>query len=185
MPLIQKCPQALNKKFFTVISLTASATTRSGISFYSLRCALGQTRDTILSASGKVVMKGRIGIFAALSAVFALGIMVRFALPQGIATGSSVAVPSRPLPKGLTAPEIRFEDVGAAAGLTALNVSGAERNKQYIVEAVGFRRCHSRLRQRRTPGHFRREWREDLSWMRRRRTVIFTGTWARCGNLKT
>jgi hypothetical protein len=82
-------------------------------------------------------MKGRIGIFAALSAVFALGIMVRFALPQGMATGSSVAVPSRPLPKGLTAPEIRFEDVGAAAGLTALNVSGAERNKQYIVEAVG------------------------------------------------
>lgn len=62
---------------------------------------------------------------------------MRVALPQGMATGGSVAVPSRPLPKGMKAPEIRFEDLGKAAGLDAVSVSGADSNKQYIVEAVG------------------------------------------------
>jgi hypothetical protein len=76
-------------------------------------------------------------ILAAASGLLVVAVSVRYALPQGMATGSSVAVPSRPLPKGMKAPEIRFEDRGKAAGIDALSVSGAEQNKQYIVEAVG------------------------------------------------
>lgn len=56
---------------------------------------------------------------------------------QGMASGNATAVPTRPLPKGLTAPKIDFEDVAKEAGLTALDVSGAARNKQYIVETIG------------------------------------------------
>jgi enediyne biosynthesis protein E4 len=59
------------------------------------------------------------------------------ALPQGMATGSATAVPVRPLPPGLKAPSIQFEDVAAEAGLTIKNVSGAEKSKQYIVETIG------------------------------------------------
>src|SRR4051794_24537265 len=62
---------------------------------------------------------------------------VRLAWTQGMATGTSVAIPSRPLPPGAKAPVIRFEDVAEGAGLTAVSVSGAERNKQYIPEAIG------------------------------------------------
>ncbi|MFZ1016231.1 MAG: VCBS repeat-containing protein, partial [Terracidiphilus sp.] len=34
-------------------------------------------------------------------------------------------------------PTVHYEDIAAQAGLTAVNVSGAEQNKQYIVETTG------------------------------------------------
>src|SRR5262249_58484230 len=55
---------------------------------------------------------------------------------QGMASGGT-AVPARPLPPGMKAPDIRYEDVAAQAGLKGINVSGAERGKQYIVETTG------------------------------------------------
>src|SRR5438105_13858862 len=53
-----------------------------------------------------------------------------------MATGGT-AVPGRPLARGMKAPVVRYEDVAARAGLTGINVSGAERRKQFIVEATG------------------------------------------------
>jgi enediyne biosynthesis protein E4 len=55
---------------------------------------------------------------------------------QGVATGGK-AVPARPLPPGMKAPEVRYQDVAAQAGLVGVNVSGAQRHKQYIVETTG------------------------------------------------
>jgi len=55
---------------------------------------------------------------------------------QGAATGGT-AVPARPLPPGMKAPVVRYEDVAAQAGLTGVNVSGADNSKQYIVETTG------------------------------------------------
>jgi enediyne biosynthesis protein E4 len=60
----------------------------------------------------------------------------RTAQAQGVATGGT-AVPARPLPPGIKAPVVRYEDVAARAGLVGLNVSGANRGKQYIVETTG------------------------------------------------
>jgi len=56
---------------------------------------------------------------------------------QGMASGNAVAQASRPLPKGMKPPAVDYRDVAATAGLTGVNVSGAERGKQYIVEATG------------------------------------------------
>jgi enediyne biosynthesis protein E4 len=56
---------------------------------------------------------------------------------MGVATGNGVATPAKPLPAGMKAPVVRYEDVAAQAGLTGLNVSGAGKNKQYIVETTG------------------------------------------------
>jgi hypothetical protein len=58
------------------------------------------------------------------------------ATAQGMATGGT-ASPARPLPPGIQAPIVRYEDVAAQAGVTGLNVSGAEHGKQYIVESTG------------------------------------------------
>jgi hypothetical protein len=58
------------------------------------------------------------------------------AYPQGVATGGT-AVPARPLPPGMKAPLVRYEDVATRAGLVGKNVSGAERGKQFIVETTG------------------------------------------------
>jgi len=55
---------------------------------------------------------------------------------QGVATGGT-AVPARPLPPGMKAPVVRYEDIAPQAGLTGVNVSGAEVGKQYIVESTG------------------------------------------------
>src|SRR6266567_7670501 len=55
----------------------------------------------------------------------------------GVATGNGVATPARPLPPGMKPSVVKFEDVAQKAGLTAVNVSGAEKNKQYIVETTG------------------------------------------------
>lgn len=56
---------------------------------------------------------------------------------MGVATGNGVATPAKPLPPGLKPPTVRYEDIASSAGLTAVNVSGAEKNKQYIVETTG------------------------------------------------
>src|SRR5712664_416427 len=74
-------------------------------------------------------------IFACTIAGLALG-TCQAVYAQGMATGGT-AVPARPLPPGMKAPVIRYEDVAARAGLVGVNVSGAERGKQYIVEATG------------------------------------------------
>ena len=55
---------------------------------------------------------------------------------QGAATGGT-AVPARPLPPGMEAPVVNYEDIAVAAGLTGVNVSGSESSKQYIVETTG------------------------------------------------
>ena len=54
-----------------------------------------------------------------------------------MATGNGVATPAKPLPAGIKPPVVRFEDIAAQAGLTAVNVSGAASNKQYIIETTG------------------------------------------------
>ena len=55
---------------------------------------------------------------------------------QGVATGGT-AVPARPLPPGMKAPTVDYEDIAVQAGLTGVEVSGADRGKQYIVESTG------------------------------------------------
>src|SRR5580704_1559365 len=55
----------------------------------------------------------------------------------GVATGNGVATPARPLPPGMKPPIVDYKDIAAKAGLTAINVSGAGKNKQYIVETTG------------------------------------------------
>jgi hypothetical protein len=55
---------------------------------------------------------------------------------QGAATGGT-AVPARPLPPGMKAPVVHYEDIAVVAGLTGVNVSGSETSKQYIVETTG------------------------------------------------
>ncbi len=51
--------------------------------------------------------------------------------------GGRTAMPGRPLPAGVRAPKVRFEDVARAAGLTGRNVSGSETQQTYIVENTG------------------------------------------------
>ena len=59
------------------------------------------------------------------------------AFAQGIATGDAVARSARPLPEGTVLPAVNYRDLAQEAGLEGINVSGAERNKQYIVETTG------------------------------------------------
>jgi hypothetical protein len=56
---------------------------------------------------------------------------------MGVSTGNGVAAPAKPLPPGMKAPVVRYEDVAVQAGLVGLNVSGTEKNKQYIIETTG------------------------------------------------
>ncbi len=51
--------------------------------------------------------------------------------------GGRAAQPARPLPPGMKAPVVRFEDLGPKAGLTGINVSGSDKQQQYIVENTG------------------------------------------------
>jgi len=55
---------------------------------------------------------------------------------QGSATGGT-AVPARPLPPGVMAPVVHYEDIAVQAGLAGVNVSGSTNSKQYIVETTG------------------------------------------------
>ena len=58
------------------------------------------------------------------------------ACAQGVATGGTAA-PARPLPPGMKAPTVSYEDLAAQAGLTGVEVSGADHGKQFIVESTG------------------------------------------------
>jgi hypothetical protein len=51
--------------------------------------------------------------------------------------GGRTARPVKPLPEGLKAPVVRFEDLGAKAGLAGINVSGSDKQQAYIVENTG------------------------------------------------
>jgi len=55
----------------------------------------------------------------------------------GVVTGNGIATPAKPLPPGMKPPVVNYQDIAAEAGLTAVDVSGSEKNKQYIVETTG------------------------------------------------
>ncbi len=59
------------------------------------------------------------------------------ALSQGMVSTGAKARPIRPLPPGMKAPVIEYRDLAADAGLTAINVSGNPKHKDYIVEDTG------------------------------------------------
>ncbi len=71
-----------------------------------------------------------------LLALAAASIAARHAFSQ-MAGGGRTALPKRPLPPGLKPPQLRFEDLAPAAGLTGINVSGSDKQQQYIVENTG------------------------------------------------
>ena len=56
---------------------------------------------------------------------------------MGVATGNGQSVPAKPLPPGMKAPLVRYEDVAAQAGLKGVTISGADKGKQYIIETTG------------------------------------------------
>src|ERR1700687_2640009 len=60
----------------------------------------------------------------------------KVACAQGVAPGGT-AVPARPLPPGMKAPTVDYEDIAVQAGLTGVEVSGADHGKQYIPESTG------------------------------------------------
>lgn len=51
--------------------------------------------------------------------------------------GSRRPTRSRPLPAGMAAARVDFQDVAAAAGLTGINVSGSDVQQHYIIENTG------------------------------------------------
>jgi len=71
-----------------------------------------------------------------LAVVLATPGFVRQAKSQ-MAGGGRTAQPKRPLPAGMKAPVVRFEDLASKAGLTGINVSGSDKQQQYIVENTG------------------------------------------------
>jgi hypothetical protein len=109
----------------------------------SLTLRRGVFRRTIMIEMGKIKSAGRVRRKVRTYCIICAGAILGFvfgacqiAHAQGVATGGT-AVPARPLPPGMKAPVVRYEDVAARAGLTGKNVSGAERGKQYIVETTG------------------------------------------------
>jgi hypothetical protein len=66
----------------------------------------------------------------------ALFLPLRLAFSQMMGSGRSAAA-KRPLPEGMKAPGVRFEDLAASAGLTGVNVSGSDHQQDYIVENTG------------------------------------------------
>jgi len=89
-------------------------------------------KDRRIASHGKIVL---LLLASAFSAIFAATRPCQ--AQMGVATGSGVATPAKPLPPGMKAPMVRYEDIAPQAGLTAVNVSGATANKQYIVETTG------------------------------------------------
>lgn len=79
---------------------------------------------------------GRLAGRSRLSAILLLAAAVELT-GQGVAVANRQEAKRRPLPAGMTAPAVDFQDVAAAAGLAGVNVSGAEQDKRYIVESTG------------------------------------------------
>ncbi len=73
------------------------------------------------------------------AASLAIGLVVILALPvfTQMMGGGRTAQPARPLPPGMKAPQVRYEDLGAKAGLNGINVSGSDKQQAYIVENTG------------------------------------------------
>jgi hypothetical protein len=67
-----------------------------------------------------------------LTASALMGVTAQGAYCQGVATGGT-AVPAKPLPPGMKPPTVQYVDIAAHAGLIGKNISGAERDQQYIV----------------------------------------------------
>lgn len=81
-------------------------------------------------------MIGRMCVTAlGVAALAAMAVPGAFA--QGMAAGTATARPGKPLPPGVKPPKVEYRDVASSAGLTAVNVSGAEKHKSYIVETTG------------------------------------------------
>jgi len=75
---------------------------------------------------------------SALLVVCAVVLLLPLRLAFSQMTGSGrAAVSKRPLPEGMKAPLVRFEDLAVSAGLTGVNVSGSDRQQDYIVENTG------------------------------------------------
>ena len=73
-----------------------------------------------------------------LPAVLAGGFLASASLlAQGAASSGARAQPKRPLPEGLTPPQIDYRDIAEAAGLRGVAVSGSSTEKSYIVESTG------------------------------------------------
>ena len=59
------------------------------------------------------------------------------ALAQGVAVSGRKDAERRPLPDGVGAPTVDLRDIASQAGLTGITISGAEREKKYILESAG------------------------------------------------
>ncbi len=67
-----------------------------------------------------------------------LCVMVANGVSQMTGSGRlSVPWRVRPLPAGVTAPVVRFEDIAERAGLSGITVSGSDKQQAYIVENTG------------------------------------------------
>src|ERR1700722_17221752 len=93
--------------------------------------------DRVRSVMNQLTGQSGLAIHATIL-VLALILMGRgkLACAQGVATGGT-AVPARPLPTGMKAPTVSYEDLALQAGLTGVEVSGADHGKEYIVESTG------------------------------------------------
>jgi hypothetical protein len=72
----------------------------------------------------------------AAGAALSLLLLAGRAVSQMAGSGKT-AQPGHPLPPGLKPPAVRFEDLAERAGLTGVNVSGSDRQQQYIIENTG------------------------------------------------
>ena len=65
-------------------------------------------------------------LFLRFSIFFVLSGAVLSHAQMGVATGNGVATPAKPLPPGMKPPTVQYEDIASQAGLTGVNVSGAD-----------------------------------------------------------
>ncbi len=75
-------------------------------------------------------------LFALMLAWPAAVLVAPEARPQMMGGGRTPR-PGKPLPLGLKAPAVRFEDLAAEAGLVGITVSGSDKQQAYIVENTG------------------------------------------------
>jgi hypothetical protein len=79
-------------------------------------------------------MKWKLPVFLVL--VLLVLFLTQYGLSQ-MRGGGRTAAPARPLPPGLKPPVVRFEDLGAKAGLLGVNISGSDEQQLYIIENTG------------------------------------------------